>query len=221
VGADGVECDVRLTRDGVLVCVHDRTVDRTSNGKGAVSAMSLADLERLDFGSWRGAPAELLTFERLVETLLAAGRPIELAVETKHPSRYGGRVETEVVRVLGRYGLSGRDPGRSVTARVMSFSPAALERVGRSAPGVPTVQLMQRVPPNRRDGSLGGGAAHAGPSLAAVRAVPGFVARAHDKGHEVHVWTVDAPADLEYLVGLGVDAVITNDPQSVLDHLGR
>jgi glycerophosphoryl diester phosphodiesterase len=51
-GADGVECDVRLTRDGHLVCVHDRRVDRTSNGTGLVSEMTLAQLRDLDFGSW-------------------------------------------------------------------------------------------------------------------------------------------------------------------------
>src|SRR3954466_5085869 len=51
-GADALECDVRLTRDGVLVCVHDRRVDRTSSGRGVVSTLELADLAELDFGSW-------------------------------------------------------------------------------------------------------------------------------------------------------------------------
>ena len=76
MGADGVECDVRLTRDGVLVCLHDRTVERTSNGSGVVSAMTLAELRRLDFGvqpaADRGDPAEILTLEELVDTLVAA-----------------------------------------------------------------------------------------------------------------------------------------------------
>src|SRR5215510_13176508 len=52
-GADALECDVRLTADGHLVCVHDRRVNRTSNGRGAVSALELADLATLDFGSWK------------------------------------------------------------------------------------------------------------------------------------------------------------------------
>src|SRR5690625_1327821 len=51
-GADGVECDVRLTRDGHLVCVHDRRVDRTSTGAGLVSEMTLAQLRQLDYGAW-------------------------------------------------------------------------------------------------------------------------------------------------------------------------
>jgi len=53
-GADALECDVRLTRDGHLVCVHDRTVNRTSDGKGVVSDFDLEGLRTLDFSSWRG-----------------------------------------------------------------------------------------------------------------------------------------------------------------------
>ncbi len=205
----------------MLVCIHDRTVDRTSNGSGVVSTMRFADLQRLDFGSWRGAPAEVLTFERLVTTVLSAGRPMEIAVETKHPNRYGGKVEQEVVAVLSRHGLTGEGGGQGVTARVMSFSPQAVARARQLAGGLATVQLMQRIPPSRRDGSLGAGASVAGPSLASMRANPDFIARAHEKGHEVHVWTVDAVEDLDYLAGLGVDAVITNRPDVALAHFGR
>src|SRR5437763_3780058 len=99
VGADALECDVRLTRDGVLVCVHDRRVDRTSSGRGVVSTLELADLAELDFGSWhRGeqpdqllsagweAPdtdrRQVLTLERLLETVRDCGRRVELAIET-------------------------------------------------------------------------------------------------------------------------------------------
>ncbi|HEV2088356.1 MAG TPA: glycerophosphodiester phosphodiesterase family protein, partial [Cryptosporangiaceae bacterium] len=52
-GADGLECDVRLTSDGHLVCVHDRRLERTSDGRGAVSQRSLDELNGLDFGSWK------------------------------------------------------------------------------------------------------------------------------------------------------------------------
>ncbi|MGN6474751.1 MAG: glycerophosphodiester phosphodiesterase [Mycobacteriales bacterium] len=218
VGADGVECDVRLTRDGVLVCIHDRTVDRTSNGSGVVSKMTFADLHRLDFSGGRGAPAEVLTLEALIGLLHAAGRAVELAVETKHPTRYGGRVERELIATLDRLGAG--TAASPVSVRVMSFSPPAVAAARRLAPHLRTVQLMQRIPAGRRDGSLWAGATDAGPSLAAIRAFPDFVARAHEKGHEVHVWTVDAPADMDYLAGLGVDAIITNRPDLALARLG-
>lgn len=71
-GADGLECDVRLTRDGHLVCLHDRRLERISNGRGRVSGYTLAQLDQLDFGSWGGTgPAPLLTLDRLLPAVRA------------------------------------------------------------------------------------------------------------------------------------------------------
>src|SRR5450631_4098039 len=86
-GADALECDVRLTADGVLVCVHDRRVDRTSNGRGPVSTLELAELAELDFASWRdgdGSGASVLTLNALLAYVHDCGRRVELAIETKH-----------------------------------------------------------------------------------------------------------------------------------------
>jgi glycerophosphoryl diester phosphodiesterase len=225
-GADALECDVRLTRDGHLVCVHDRTVDRTSSGHGVVSDFDLDDLRALDFGSWHAQPdayieerdsteAPVLTLNRLLDVVGEAG--IRLLIETKHPTRYAGLVEQQLVRLLTEHGMAG--PGSPVA--VMSFSVVALRRVRLLAPLLPTVQLYKRVPTLRRDGSLPAVADVAGPSIAVVRADPGYVRRVHARGREVYVWTVDEPADIELVLSLGVDAVITNRPTDVLDRLGR
>jgi glycerophosphoryl diester phosphodiesterase len=229
-GADGVECDVRLTRDGVLVCVHDRRVDRTSTGHGVVSTLELADLNELDFGSWRTPHAEghaeaweapdrdrteVLTLERLLDTVCAADRPVELAIETKHPTRYAGLVEQTLVELLARYGLCVREGNGVVRARVMSFATTGLRRIRLLAPDLPTVELMRRVPLRHRDGSISTAADIAGPSLEALRSFPSYVERAHDHGHAVHVWTVDEPADVDFVLSLGVDVIITNRPADV------
>ncbi|MFJ1705448.1 glycerophosphodiester phosphodiesterase [Kitasatospora sp. NPDC088346] len=227
-GADGLECDVRLTSDGELVCVHDRTVRRTSNGSGTVSAMTLAQLGELDFGSWKSPqdprPASVLTLDRLLELVADSGRRIELAIETKHPTRYAGRVEAELLRTLDRFGLlpnGSADPAGS-TVRIMSFSELALHRVRRAAPAVPTVYLLERrLPLLGRIGSLPGGARIAGPGIDLVRRDPGLVTALRRAGHRVHVWTVDEPADVELCVRLGVEALITNRPRQVLEQLGR
>src|SRR3954468_14853410 len=108
-GADGLECDVRLTRDGHLVCVHDRRVDRTSNGSGTLSDFDLDDLHGLDFASWKwhqqppdayiedralaGTPEPVLTLDRLVQAGLRAPRAVRLLIETKPPTRYAGLVK--------------------------------------------------------------------------------------------------------------------------------
>jgi glycerophosphoryl diester phosphodiesterase len=221
-GADGFECDVRLTRDGVLVCLHDRTVDRMSNGRGVVSRMTLADLQRLDFGKrGSGKPAAVLTLEGLLDIAFGAGRPLVLTIETKHPTRYGARVERRLVDVLRRVGLAepaGRD---GVTVRIMSFSPAAVRTAGQCAPGLPTVALMSRLPRGAGTRPLFGGASIAGPSLAAVKADPAYVARVHERGEQVYVWTVDEPADVTLLAELGVDAVITNRPDIAISTLSH
>ncbi|MFC5910396.1 glycerophosphodiester phosphodiesterase [Streptacidiphilus monticola] len=224
-GADGLECDVRLTADGHLVCVHDRTVDRTSNGKGVVSTLELAELSQLDFGNWRNGPEEadwtgpehtrVLTLERLLELHADAGRRVELAVETKHPTRYAGLVEKRLLELLRRFDLV--RTGSPV--RVMSFSQLSLRRIRDAAPELPTVFLTERVLPWLRDGSLPYGARIAGPGIDLVRANPGYVRALQRAGQQVHVWTVDEVADIELCLELGVDAIISNHPLRVIEHL--
>jgi len=233
-GADALECDVRLTRDGHLVCVHDRRVDRTSNGRGVLSTLELAELSALDFGSWRETwedfedpevpdrdRAEILTLRRLLETVANHDRPVELAIETKHPTRYAGLVERRLVDTLERFGWAHPRLGRSSPVRVMSFSQLSLRRMRVLAPSVRTVYLMERVPLRFRDGTLPPGVRIAGPSIEVVRAHPGYVERVQRRGHQVHVWTVDDLADVAVCRDLGVDAIITNRPRPVLDTLGR
>ncbi len=235
VGSGALECDVRLTRDGVLVCVHDRRIDRTSNGRGVVSTLELADLAELDFGSWYAEglvsrddePEEpdrdrtqVLTLQRLLRLVEEAARPVELAIETKHPTRYAGLVERALVDVLAEFGMDRPRPGRA-NVRVMSFSSTSLRRIHLLAPELPTVFLMRWVPVRHRDGSLPARVPIAGPSIAVVRRHPHYVDRVHARGGAVHVWTVDDPDDVELCLSLGVDAIITNRPRRVLRRLRR
>lgn len=230
-GADGLEADVRLTADGHLVCVHDRRVDRTSNGEGVLSTLELADLESLDFAGWQqrqesmelpdqvsADSSRVLTLDRLLELVVDAPRPVQLMIETKHPTRYAGLVERTVVDSLRRFGLAEgtRPEGRPrSSATVMSFSEMALRRVRRLAPGLPLVLLMERVPVPWRSGALPKGVTFAGPSIEIIRRHPRYVQRVQDAGRGVFVWTVDDPADVELVRALGVDAIITNRPGEV------
>lgn len=242
-GADALECDVRVTADGQLVCVHDRRIGRVSDGRGTVSAMTLAELEAHDFGAWKtGRPSEdpelrgVLRLESLLELVVDSGRPVDLAIETKHPVRFRGRVESELLRTLDRFGIGGAAGGRGadaartgaghgVNARIMSFSSVALARVAAAAPQYPRVFLFERglvLRGRLRPGApLPGGARIAGPGIDLVRARPGLVTRLRELGHQVHVWTVDEPADVELCLELGVSAIITNRPAEVLAQLGR
>ncbi|PPS84184.1 glycerophosphodiester phosphodiesterase [Streptomyces sp. MH60] len=240
-GADALECDVRLTADGHLVCVHDWRVNRTSNGRGAVSALELADLAALDFGArrtrefwrtrdeqpdWEHRPEDreetsVLTLERLLQLVADAGRRVELAIETKHPTRWAGQVEERLLLLLKRFGLDAPDSAEESPVRVMSFSARSLHRVRTASPTLPTVYLMQFVSPRLRDGRLPAGVRIAGPSMRIVRNHPAYIERLKRAGHQVHVWTVNETADVDLCSDLGVDAIITNRPRAVLDHLGR
>lgn len=237
-GADALECDVRLTADGHLVCVHDRRVNRTSNGRGAVSALELSELAALDFGSWKdreesespdwdpvtGELTSVLTLERLLELLVetrAAGRPLQLAIETKHPTRWAGQVEERLLHLLKRFGLDAPPADGPSPVRIMSFSARSLHRIQDASPDLPTVYLMQFVSPRLRDGRLPAGARIAGPGMRIVRGHPGYIDRLHHAGHRAHVWTVNEPEDVDLCVRLGVEAIITNRPKQVLSQLGR
>ena len=234
-GAEALECDVRLTADGHLVCMHDRRIERTSNGRGAVSTLELQQLEELDWESWKQpwprlddetvAPdprgSSILTLERLLDTVRDYDRRVEVAIETKHPTRFAGLVERRLVELLDRYGWARPRRGTTSPARIMSFSWMSLRRCLELAPTLQTVYLMDRVPLRFRDGSLPLGANAAGPSIEIIRAHPEYVAKVHRTGNQVHVWTVNNPVDVELCAALGVDAVITDKPGNTLQQLSE
>jgi glycerophosphoryl diester phosphodiesterase len=87
------------------------------------------------------------------------------------------------------------------------------------APDVPTVLLLDRLLPLRRDGLLPAGVPIGGPSMRMLRALPVSVGRAHARGHRVYAWTVDEPGDVQFVLDLGVDTIITNRPADVISHL--
>ncbi len=237
-GADAVECDVRLTRDGVLVCVHDRKINRTSDGRGVVSTLELAELAELDFASWKRKQSDplleasweepdtdperhgVLTLERLLELVLDHDR-VQLHIETKHPTRYGGLVEQRLVELLDKYGVA-QPLSRSVSrVAVLSYASTSLRRIWTTAPSLPTVLNMGRVPVRYRDGRLPPRVTAAGLDLRIVQLHPRIVEKMQSHGFRVQVFTADEPADIDYLLELGVDGVISNHPRRVLRRLGR
>ena len=228
-GAEALECDVRLTADGHLVCVHDRDLRRTASRRGLISTMELADLGELEFASWKhpwaafddavGAPAPaldtVLTLRRLLETVAESERPIELAIETKHPTRYGGLVERRVVEALEEFGWAGPDS----PVRVMSFSYVALQRMQRLAPQLRLVMLIDKarhwpvLKPVVEDSWI------LGPGIEALTKHPRFAEKMAETPHDVHVWTVNTQEQLDLCVSLGVNAVISDRPRMILQWL--
>lgn len=214
-----LECDVHLSADDQLICLHDLALDRTSNARGLAGLRTVAELRRLDFGSWfvRRATADqraLITLEELVTLVVqarAAGTPVGLAVETKHPNPRGLAVEERLADLLRAYGWD--QPGSPV--RLLSFAPEAMAEFARRLPDLPRTFLIQTTFGSWVDGHLPPGVSTAGLDLALIRQDPGYVARTRVRGHTVDVWTVNDPAEVVWCVGLGVCALTTDDPAMV------
>jgi glycerophosphoryl diester phosphodiesterase len=104
---------------------------------------------------------------------------------------------------------------------MMTFSQRALARMRIASPTLPLVYLVDHVPVRWRDGSLPRGVETVGVGVKVLREHPRYVERVQKAGHQVHVWTVDEPEDVERCLDAGVQAIITNRPDAVLHQLGR
>jgi glycerophosphoryl diester phosphodiesterase len=255
-GADGVECDVHLTRDQHVVLLHDANLDRTSNGTGPVAERTLAQLRELDFSSWKGvripdafgaASQQLLTLPELLDLLAAAGRPVGLAIELKHPSPYRLKLEERVLDLLAARGW---EPESSVLGNIavsfMSFDPEAIEYLLERVPARHVCMLVDDVTVEevRESAALGaftggavanvlkaaqrdaeaildaGRAGIAGPGISYVRDNPNRVRAWLAAGLTFRVWTVDSPEDVQHCLEVGIQQITTNRPADVLARVG-
>ncbi|WP_313814561.1 glycerophosphodiester phosphodiesterase family protein [Glutamicibacter sp.] len=157
-GADGIECDVHLSKDGIVVCHHDPTVDRTSDSTGLVASRTLEELKALDFTNvvpsvipeqYGRDNEQLLSLAELLHLIDTRGVSIGLAVEIKHPSPFGHLLEDGVLKVLHDFnfdpqtGLAGRNAQISVT--LMSFEPESLRYLARTVNKDLLCQLITEV----------------------------------------------------------------------------
>jgi glycerophosphoryl diester phosphodiesterase len=228
-GADVLECDVQVTADDQLVCVHDATVDRTNGGtpSGAVGDFTLDELREMDFGAWFGpefAGTRIVTLDEQLSCYSAIDPTMQLYIETKTAADAGDHMETLLVEVLDAHGLipDGEPDARESPVIIQSFDSTSLETVRELAPGLPLAFLLNATTPEIDAGQL--------PDVdvlapnAAVLQAPDLVTTAHDAGLEVHTWTVDDPAQITALIDAGIDGFFTNTPEvarGVVDDAGR
>jgi glycerophosphoryl diester phosphodiesterase len=214
LGADGVELDVHLTRDGQVVVIHDDTVTAVTGVAGRVSQMTLAEIQALDAGSHFGAEFAGERIPTLAEALEAAGPEAIVNIELKGFGVAPDGLEAEVVRIVQAHGMAGR-------VIASSFNPMRLIRLRQVAPQIPRGMLHGRgtptfvrelwflplVQPDALNPDFG---------LVDER----YMKRARRWGVRVNAWTVDDPAEARRLAALGVDSIITNDPRRILEALG-
>jgi len=226
LGADGIECDVRLTSDGHVVLMHDATTKRTAGTQQRISRSTLAQLRELDYGAWHHTSAtdddvsmssaqrhSLMTLPELLQVLEAQPRPVGLFVETKHPSRNGKSLEPYVARVLAHFGWNRSRAEGEPPVSVMSFSQAALRRLQSADAAIPRTLLVSPPLASGRATSIEKLADSVGPSVALMRRNADWISRAVASHRPVFVWTVDTDADFDAASRLGVTAIITNRPR--------
>ena len=207
-GADGVEVDLRLSADGVLVVSHDPTLRRTA---GSGLAVATSTWEQLRVASaCAGVP--LTRVEEVLAVL--AGRPVVLEVKRPQPGGVPGTVAA-LVDVLAAL----RAQGLPLDVTVSSFSPAVVAQVRDSAPlelGLRTALLgdVRDRPTGLLRQALQDGHDQVHPNVAALLAEPAAVRRAHALGVGVVPWTVNRSRALRRLAALGVDGIITDVPRS-------
>ncbi len=227
LGVDVLDIDLHTSSDGVVVLIHDGTVDRTTEGSGEVSSLTLAELQRLDAGyDWttddgathpfRGQGLRIATLAEVLERF--PDWPIVMEIKQAEPSMAQALCDT-----LRQHGATGRvivpssreqalAEFRAVCPEVataagtgevtLSVGLAAVGLAGTLSPAYPVAQVPME----------SGG-------IPVVTA--GWVAAMHARGVRVDVWTIDDPDEMRRLIDLGVDGIFTNRPDLLLQILGR
>ena len=207
LGAGFIETDLQLSRDARLVAIHDATVNRTTNGQGAVHDMTLAELRRLDAGSWFGsefAGERIPTIEEILE--FANKHDVVFYLEMKPSGSWGG--EHALISAL-------RESGEIARTVVISFDPAILAGVRKIEPTLMTGLLFEGHIPKPLDKAV-----EIGARQLAVRGdlvTPRLLREA--RGHDLQVvcWTVNHPGHMRLLVQAGVDGIISDYPDRLLE----
>lgn len=197
-GADGIEFDVQLSADGWPVVIHDGKLDRTTNGHGAVQDLTLAELQKLDAGQGQSIP----TLDEVFETL---GPDFLYNVELKTAAFRDNGLATAVADRIQSHGMAQQ-------TAVSSFNPLAVRYARRHLTKSTWVAHLSYKPVLKFKHSLiPVQAVH--PYYKMVDAA--YMAWARKNSWRVHVWTVDDSVEAQRLVGLGVDAIITNKPKFI------
>jgi glycerophosphoryl diester phosphodiesterase len=220
LGADILELDVHQTKDSQLVVIHDATVDRTTNGKGRIADYTVAELRRLDAGSWF-APA--FTGEKiplLEEVLDATPDSISLLIEIKHGSETYPGIEKRVVQLTRENNATGR-------VIVKSFDDEVLQLVRRLAPEIPRLRIIVLQIPLlniiiERGISVGEILDYDVQYLQLhwFGISKSFVGQAHSKGYKVFAWDVHDEKRMREMIEKGVDGIETDYPDR-LKHILR
>ncbi len=203
-GADMIEIDCQLTRDGHVVVFHDEQLRRTAGAGGPLRSKTLEQLKKLDIGRWRKKSfrgERILTLEEALEVM--AGK-VDLCLEIKNYPKSLPGIELKILFILSHYDYLDR-------TIVSSFDYRCLSRVRELAPEIAIGLILGsavKQDPIEAARQLAATSLHVQKNLATRE----FLAAAWEEGLDVHVWTVNELRDMDAFVSMGVQGVISDFP---------
>jgi len=208
IGADWLEMDVQVTKDGELVVIHDETVDRTTNGSGAVRDLTLEEIRALDAGNGEQVP----TFEEVITLAKEAG--VRIMPEAKSPGLYPG-LEAKMVEAIV-------EADYVDMTLIQSFEPQALETIKALNPDIQVCPLygigqfdLGRAQPGQADTVC--------PMAEMVVLYPWMLRQAHAEGYRAFVWfgVIENPLVMRVILALGADGLMVDNPLALADILNH
>lgn len=214
-GADGVELDVKLTSDGHVIVIHDPTTDRTTDGKGRVTSLSLAEIRKFDAGSWFDEKFRGTQVPLLAEVFETVGMDRLINIELTNYSTPRDGLTEKVCQLIKKH-------NNQKQIIFSSFFPSNLKIASQQLPQVPRGLLAM---PGviglwaRSFGFMFGDYQALHPHISSVDKQQ--VQRVHRINRRVHVWTANTSEEINQLKEWGVDGIFTDDPQTAVRALGR
>ncbi len=214
VGADGIEFDVRLTRDGVPVVIHDRDLRRTGGLSQRIADVTSSELAKVDVGSWFSrsfANETVPSLAELFSLFQTNNSRLYLEMKCDSPAEYAPLTEA-CCRLIAEHGLKERVMIECFQLPALRFVDSNIRTVALFEPSISTPSVLS-------DQRIINKATEVGAVAVALHhrlARRSLVEKAKDAGMHVAVWTVDDPSWIERARTLGIDALITNNPANLI-----
>lgn len=208
-GADGIELDVQMTKDGQVVVIHDETIDRVSNGKGAVRDYTLEELREFSFSNHMEnyKEAAIPTLKEVLEFLKPTN--LELNIELKTGIYWYRGLEEKTMELVKEAGMENR-------VIYSSFNHYSVQKILELDSNAQCAYLYSDVILNVDKYAKKTGVCGLHPAVYHLK-MPAFLKEYQESGLKIRVWTVNKKEDMETFIKAGLEAIITNYPDKALE----
>ena len=210
MGADYIEVDVHLSKDGIPVVIHDSSLERTTDGKGKVKDKTLEELKKLDAGSWFSEEFKEERIPTLEEVLNFSSGRIGVVIEIKSGSDLSDGIEEKIVKLI-------REKDMAEEVIVISFNYDRLKKINDIDSDIDTGFLYGGEVPDLFEKALEGGIDYISPAWQG--ADESLIKEAHSNNLKVSLWTINDPEVMKQFINLKADAITTDRPDLLIKEL--